>query len=250
MKNVRLCHALCIRRGLLSSHTVACTTFAHVCTRAKKYEFSIILAQENVLKRDCSSQHNLCCHSPCCASCHFRNCRQSVEDEEDACDQLTFLLCRSRSGRNFSLNMTVSLSESFNDIGNDSSLFTLKSCKFVSCLRTIGPSSHGIWLRAVVDAQYKAVFVSGSLFPGCHLGDVDCCVMFKTPTILSCPAMKSLDGTIFVVVFPSAFNGVVLVSCRASFRVPRFPVVVLPLALAIFCASAVIKHHEVDINSN
>ena len=66
----------------------------------------------------------------------FPNCRQSVEDEEDACDQWTlqFLLCRSRSDRNCSFNMTVPLSESSKDIGNDSSLFTLKSCKFVSLL--------------------------------------------------------------------------------------------------------------------
>ena len=33
----------------------------------------------------------------------------------------------------FLLNMALPLSESFEDIGNDSSLFTLKSSKFVSC---------------------------------------------------------------------------------------------------------------------
>ena len=32
-KNVRLCHALRIRRGVLSSRPVACTTFSTVCTR-------------------------------------------------------------------------------------------------------------------------------------------------------------------------------------------------------------------------
>ena len=100
-------------------------------------------------------------------------------------------------------------------------------------------------MQAVVDAQYKAVFKSGSLFPGCHEMHVDCCEMVKIPTILSCPAMKCLGVTIFVSVFPSEFNGVVLVSRRASFRVPRFPVVVLPLALAIFCAFRVINPHEV-----
>ena len=32
-KNVRLCHALCIRLSVLSPHPVVCTTFASVCTR-------------------------------------------------------------------------------------------------------------------------------------------------------------------------------------------------------------------------
>ena len=212
------------RHSLMSARVQKNTNFNNSCKR------------KNVLKRDCG-QHDLCCHFPCCGSCHFRNCSQSVEDEEEACDQLTFLLCRSRSNRNCTLNMTLPLSESYNDIGNDSPLFTLNSCKFVSCLRKIVPSSHRTWLRAVVDAEYMAVSVSGSLFPACHEGHVDCCEMVKIPTIISCPAMKSLGGTIFVSAFPSDFNGVVLVSRHTSFRVPRFPVVVLPLALAIFCAS-------------
>ena len=51
------------------------------------------LAKELVDWRVClylSSQHCWSCHSPCCGSCHFPECLQSVHDEDDACDQLTF----------------------------------------------------------------------------------------------------------------------------------------------------------------
>ena len=105
-------------------------------------------------------------------------------------------------------------------------------------------SYHGTWMRAVVDAQNKAVFVSGSLFP---IGYVDSCQKVKIP-VFFCPTMRGLGCTIFVIVFPSEFNGVVLLSRSASFRVPRFPVVVLPAAFAFFffCASSAInpRWHE------
>ena len=103
---------LCVRRGVLSSHRVACTTFANVGTRnvkKKNYECARSLQQGLMDQRDCihlSSHHCSSFHSPCCGSCHFPDCHQSVEDEDEACEQLTFpfQLCHSRSDRNFSSN--------------------------------------------------------------------------------------------------------------------------------------------------
>ena len=81
-------------RGVLSSQPVACTTFADVWTRTvKQLRMCKILAKGLMAQRDCihhSSHHCWSCHSSSCGSCHFLECHQFVEDEEDACDQLTF----------------------------------------------------------------------------------------------------------------------------------------------------------------
>ena len=64
-----------------------------------------------------------------------------------------------------------------------SSLFTIKSCTSANGFQKIVPFSHGTWLRAVVYAQFKAVFVSVSLFPGCAVEDIDRCEVVKIPAI-------------------------------------------------------------------
>ena len=43
-------------------------------------------------------------------------------------------------------------------------------------------------MRAVVYVQCKAFFGSGSLFPGCHEGDVDPCEVVKISTQFFCPS--------------------------------------------------------------
>ena len=110
-----------------------------------------------------SSHQCWSCHSPWCGSCHFADSHHCVED--DACDQwdLQLWLCHSRSARSVSLN---GLWRSFFLWNVDilSSLFTLKSYRSASGFQKIAPFSHRTWVRAVVHAQYKAVFTSASLF--------------------------------------------------------------------------------------
>ena len=104
VKNVVKCgtptrlRKMCVRRGVLSSlssHSVACTTFADVCTRN-------LWIKSMWLERVCShcSFHQSClCHCSWCGSCHFAEshhcqCRvshQVAEDEEDDACEVVYL---------------------------------------------------------------------------------------------------------------------------------------------------------------
>ena len=92
-------------------------------------------------------------------------------------------------------------------------------------------------MRAVVYSQYKAVFVSVSLFPGCAAGDIDRCEVVKILAIFSCPYDVGLGCTIDGIADRSEFNAVLTVLSCFSFSVLRFPVVFLPLTFAVLCTS-------------
>ena len=104
------------------------------------------------------------------------------------------------------IGWSLALSFVLRNVDIDSSLFTLTSCKSASRLRKVVLSSYGTWVRAVVYAQYKAVFGSGSLFPGYHARDVDPCEVVKISTKLFCPSDFGLGCTICGIVYPSVFN--------------------------------------------
>ena len=102
-KNVRLCHALCIRPSVprLPSRRVH---DIRQCLQAKS-----VKKKSTWHERVCShhsSDQCWSCHSPWCGSCHFADSHHCVEDEDDACDQwdLQLWLCHSRSTRSVSLN--------------------------------------------------------------------------------------------------------------------------------------------------
>ena len=95
---------LCVRRGVLSSSPVACTTVADVCTP--------FYSKKTCRRTDGSERLYLPLFPPLLILpfsllwfMPFLDCHQT-ENEHDACDQLTFQfqLCRSKSDRNFSSN--------------------------------------------------------------------------------------------------------------------------------------------------
>ena len=105
-------------------------------------------------------------------------------------------------------------------------------------------------MRAVVYAQFKAVFVSVSLFPGCAVGDVDRFEVVETSAIFSCPSDSGLGCTIKGIVGSSEFNGVSIVFSCPLFSVRRCPVVFLPLIYAVFCTSRLTVNGFWDISPN
>ena len=100
-----------------------------------------------------------------CGSCHFPDCHHSVEDEEDACDQLTFQfqVCHSTSDRNCSWDGRCRSRNRFGILRFARPCSRWRAASFRAACGKIIPSCHCTWMRSVVDAQYKTVFVPGSM---------------------------------------------------------------------------------------
>ena len=92
-------------------------------------------------------------------------------------------------------------------------------------------------LGAGVYAKQKAVSVSVSMCPGCAVGDIDRCEVVKIPAIFSCPSDFGLGCTIYGIVDPSEFNGVLFMFSCSPFSVLLFPVFFLSLIFTVFCTS-------------
>ena len=104
---MRLCHALYLRRGVLSSLLLAFTTFANVCSqnlRGKKKTTTWLERVRNLYSLSTSVGFEIL-HGV------VRAILLTVEDEEDACDQwaLQFLLCHVSSDRSISVDGLVSV---------------------------------------------------------------------------------------------------------------------------------------------
>ena len=151
---------------------------------------------------------------------------------------LQLWLCHSRSARSFEWIIILW------------SLLTLKSSKSASVFGKIVPFSHGTWVRAIVCAKHKAVFVFVLMCPGCAVGDIDRCEVVKIPAMFSCPSDFGLGCTIFGIVDPSEFNGVLFVFSCSPLNVLLFPMIFFSWIFAVFYTSWVIDPHEAMGNNH
>ena len=210
---------MCVRRGVLSSPSVACTTFPDVCTRILRKKNYMVLKESIAITLSTNFDLAIECLGVSVATIVVKMIRGS-------------LLCSQ-----FFIEWSLPYSLVLRKKGIMSSFFLSKTCENRSSLTII-----------IIAYQRDGALVPVPLVPGCDVGDVDRRDVVQVSATFFCPSTGLLKISILFVLLPLDHNGVLIVFPCSSSGIHCFPIVPLPWSFAVFLASWVVHSCKVIRN--